>query len=123
MRIANPFLIAAGFVAIVAFAGFAVGQDVADVTITTPFDPGERPTTANFYYNDRAVGRGHDAFETILQRMDLLPEGTSIVWGPDYRRCGSCRGSEPGCLPAHLHPKIVAEIAFDRGRKKVDALE
>ena len=87
-------------------AASAIGQENRDVTIKTPFPPGERPETADFYYNDRAVGRNREAFETIIQRVALLPEGTSIIWGPNYSRCGSCSGNEPACLPKHLYPDL-----------------
>ncbi|MBC7820887.1 MAG: hypothetical protein IAG10_28720, partial [Planctomycetaceae bacterium] len=104
--------IIAGFASlvIVSLASVVLGQERHDVTFTTPFPPGKRPTTANFYYNDRAIGSGREAFEEILKWISELPVGTSIVWGPNYDRCGSCSGSEPGCLPKHLYLELWKQL-------------
>jgi hypothetical protein len=90
--------------------GAVVGQEVQDITILTPFAQGTRPTVANFYFNDRAVGSGPQAFETIIKRVAELPAGTSIVWGPNYARCGSRSGIEPLCLPKHLYPDLWKQL-------------
>src|SRR5262245_58853138 len=68
--------------------GIAAAGEPHDVVLSFPFGPGERPRMAQFYYDGRAIGEGRDAFAEIVERMRSLPEGTSIVWGPDYRRCG-----------------------------------
>ena len=43
-----------------------------------------------FYYNGRAIGSGREAFVDILESISTLSPGTSIVWGPNLDRCGSC---------------------------------
>ena len=80
------------------------------MTIFTPFGAGEPPTTANFYLNGRAIGAGREGFAAVLERVQKLPAGTSIVWGPNYARCGSCSGLEPDCLPKALYPDLWAKL-------------
>lgn len=97
--------------------GRAIAQENRDVTLVTPFAPFERPTVANFYYDGRAIGSGREAFQEILDHVAKLPAGTSIVWGPNYARCGACSGREPACLPKHLYPdlwKQLLEIVAER---------
>ena len=97
--------------------GREIAQENRGVTLVTPFAPGERPTVANFYYDGRAIGSGREAFQEILGQVAKLPAGTSIVWGPNYARCGSCSGREPACLPKHLYPdlwKQLLEIVAER---------
>lgn len=81
------------------------GGGEPDVTFSTAYASG-RPTTANFYYNGRAVGAGRDAFAEVIERIGKLPAGASVVWGPNYRRCGACGGGEPGCVPKFLYPDL-----------------
>lgn len=88
----------------------SAADEVCDVTIGWPFPPGQRPTTANFYYNGRAIGTGREAFETILASVEKLPKGASIVWGPDYSRCGACSGREPRCLAKTLYPDLWEKL-------------
>ncbi len=88
----------------------AVGEEIPDITFSTPFPPGKRPTTANFKYNGRAIGEGREAFEDVIKRIRALPVGSSIVWGPNYARCGACSGREPACLPKHLYPDLWKEL-------------
>src|SRR5262249_6613485 len=73
--------------------------------------PGEvRPKTAQFYYNGRAIGEGRQGFEVLLAQVRALPKGASIIWGPNYARCGACSGSEPPCLAKHLYPDLWGEL-------------
>jgi len=82
---------------------------IRDVTFATRYASG-RPKTADFYYCDRAIGSGREAFQVIVDRIKQLPPGTSIVWGPNYDRCGACSGSEPGCVPKFLYPDLWKEL-------------
>ena len=75
------------------------------MTFSTQYRSG-RPTTAEFYYNGRAIGTGREAFSSIVDRISKLAPGASIVWGPNYDRCGSCSGDEPGCVPKFLYPGL-----------------
>lgn len=86
-----------------------LGQEIPDVIFSTPFDR-KRPTMADFEYNGRAIGEGREAFEDVLKRIRALPAGSSIVWGPNYARCGACSGREPACLPKHLYPDLWKEL-------------
>jgi hypothetical protein len=82
-----------------------LSEEIQDVTFSTPYKSG-KPTTADFYYNSRAIGSGREGFAEIVQRIDKLPPGTSVVWGPDYSRCGACSGMEPACVPEFLYPDL-----------------
>lgn len=86
------------------------GNQVHDLVIYTPYGPTRHPKSASFYLNGRPIGQDREAFEKIIGRINQLPEGTSIVWGPDYSRCGSCSGSEPQCLPQHLFPDLWKQL-------------
>lgn len=97
----------------------AEAQDVHDVVITTPFAPGQRPTAADFYLNGRSIGKDRDAFEVIIEQIAKLPEGSSIVWGPNYARCGSCSGREPACLPEHLFPDLWERLLETAAERKM----
>lgn len=88
----------------------AVGQEIRDLTIYTPYGSRHAPKSADFYLNARPIGRDREAFEDIIGRISQLPAGTSIVWGPNYSRCGSCSGSEPPCLPRHLFPDLWEQL-------------
>jgi hypothetical protein len=110
LNVKSGCLVIAAFFALRAMSAVALGEESPDVTIDTPFRPGQRPKTANFYFNGRAVGEGREAFEEILKKIRLLPAGASIVWGPNYKRCGECSGSEPECLPKHLYPDLWFEL-------------
>jgi hypothetical protein len=97
--------------------GFATAIDdipparqVDDVIISMPMKSGGRSRPANLYYNGRAVGSGPEALAEILARIRKLPVGTSIVWGPDYRRCGSCSGGELRYLAIERFPERWAEL-------------
>jgi hypothetical protein len=83
-------------------------EPIRDVTLTfsTPDHTSRHPTTANFYYNGRAIGGGLDGFKAIVERTRKLAAGTSIVWGPDYSRCGACSGGEPRCVAKYLYPEL-----------------
>ena len=87
-----------------------VGQEIPDVIFSTPFPPNKHPTTANFEYNGRAIGKGREAFEDVLKRIRALPAGSSVVWGPNYDRCGSCSPTTLGCLPKHLYPDLWKKL-------------
>lgn len=84
-------------------------EESNDVIFSTP-DQSGRPTTANFYFNDRAIGAGREGFAEIVERIEKLPAGTSVVWGPNYHRCGECSGTEPGCVPRFLYPDLWAKL-------------
>ena len=86
-------------------AGSAGAAEIKDVTFSTPYASG-RPTTANFYYDGYAIGKGRDGFAAIVEKIAKLPAGTSIVWGPNYSRCGGCSGSEPKCVAKFLYPDL-----------------
>jgi hypothetical protein len=115
MAVKSPAVFA-WILAVVFSAGDRCGADSSpDIVFSTPFRG--RPTTARFYYNQRAIGEGREAFVEVLKRVRALPEGASIVWGPNFDRCGACSGSEPPCLPKHLYPDLWKElesIAADR---------
>jgi hypothetical protein len=85
------------------------GEETHDVVFSTP-DVTGKPTTANFYYNGGAIGEGREGFAAIVERIGKLPRGTSIVWGPNYARCGSCSGIEPNCVPKFLYPDLWHEL-------------
>jgi hypothetical protein len=89
--------------------GVSGTEDVQDVTFDTQYESGP-PTGANFYYNDRAIGRDREAFAAIIKRIKELPKGASIVWGPNYGRCGACSGAEPDCVPKFLYPDLWKEL-------------
>jgi hypothetical protein len=89
----------------------ARGEESPDVTFSTAFKAGGKPTTANFYFNGRAIGAGREAFAAIVERIDKLPPATSVVWGPNYRRCGTCSGWEPECVPKFLYPDLWKKLA------------
>jgi hypothetical protein len=93
------------------------GEESRDVTFSTPYEVG-KPTTANFYYNGRAIGVGREGFAEIVARIDKLPPGTSVVWGPEYGRCHSCSGMEPNCVPKFLYPDLWQKLeASVKGRR------
>lgn len=96
----------------------AAGQPSLDVVFTTTrFSAGERPKTAGFYYNERAIGEGREGLQEVLKRVLALPEGASIVWGPDYGHCGNCSSSQSRSVPKRLYPdlwKELEKIAADR---------
>jgi hypothetical protein len=105
-----------GIVVVASTVGLA--QDTPDVVFSTPFSPGQRPTTAKFLYNGKEIGSGREAFEEVIKRIRMLPDGTSVVWGPNYARCGTCSGREPECLPQHLYPELwdeLEQVVKDRG--------
>lgn len=81
------------------------GEEDGDVVFSTPYESG-KPTTTNFYYNRRAIGSGREGFAEIVRRIDKLPPGTSVVWGPNYARCGACNGQQPACVPKFLYPDL-----------------
>src|SRR2546423_1803136 len=89
----SPVSLVCVLAAVCCLPAIAAGQAPHDVIFTTPFE--ERPTTAQFYYNKRAIGEGRQAFEDLLKQIRALPEGASIVWGPNYANCGACSGREP----------------------------
>jgi hypothetical protein len=105
----------AKFAAIMLLAGPLLGAADApaersrDLTFSTKYAVG-RPKTADFYLDGRAIGSGREAFAAIVKRIGGLPPGTSVVWGPDYRRCGSCSGSEPHCVPEFLYPDLWEKL-------------
>ncbi len=96
-------------VALMTFAAVSYAQVIQDVTFATKYQSG-KPTTAHFYYNDQAIGSGREAFAKIVESIEKLPEGTSVVWGPNYQRCGSCSGREPDCVPKFLYPDLWSKL-------------
>jgi hypothetical protein len=97
---------------------FGKDADSPDIVFTTPFRPGQRPKEATFFLEGENVGTDRDGFQKVLDRVQMMPRGASIVWGPNYARCGACSGSEPSCLARHLFPDLWKElesIAADRG--------
>lgn len=89
-----------------------------DTTFSTAYASG-RPTTAKFYYNGRAIGAGREAFAHIVAQVARLPAGTSIVWGPDYSRCGACSGAEPPCIPRFLYPDLWRKLEATAGQRRL----
>lgn len=76
--------------ALFAFLPSRVGaQESRDVYFSTDYE------TDHFYYCGRAIGKGEEGFKAILEKVSKLPPDTSVVWGPDYDRCGACGGGEP----------------------------
>ena len=90
----------------------ARGGDVRDMTFCTEYESG-RPRTANFYLDGRAIGAGREGFAAIVERIGKLPAGTSVVWGPNYDRCGACSGMEPRCVPKFLYPDLWRKLEAD----------
>ena len=85
----------------------AVGQATADVTFSAKYQ--DNPTAPlNFYYNERAVGSDREGFKIIVDRIRKLPAGTSIVWGPNFDRCGACGGGEP--MAENRFPDLWKEL-------------
>ncbi len=60
----------------------AFPDEVRDVIFGTRYESGP-PKTADLYYNGRPSGAGGEAFQQIVDRLRALPQGTSIVWGPE----------------------------------------
>ncbi len=96
----------------------AVEPAIEDVTFSTKLQLNGKPKTAWFYYNGRAVGEGRAAFEFIVDTIGKLPAGTSIVWGPNYDRCGACSGAEPGCTAKFLYPDLWEKLEANAKRRK-----
>lgn len=46
------------------------------------------------FYNGKVVGKGREGLAEVLKRVAVLPAESSVVWGPEYRRCGACSGRE-----------------------------
>ncbi len=80
-----------------------------DVTFSTDYESG-KPKTANFNFEGQPVGEGRDGFEAIIEKLRKVPIGASVVWGPDYSRCGACSGAEPACVPKFLYPDLWDEL-------------
>ena len=99
-----------GLLLLVQSPAFLVAQEPIDVWFSTQSLPGTNPKHAVFNYNGELIGRDEKAFETIIASISEFPRGSSIVWGPNYRRCGACSGSEPGCLPKHLFPELWEQL-------------
>ncbi len=97
---------------------FASAEEATDVTFSTKYASG-RPKTADFYYEGHAVGRGREGFKFIVDKISDLPFGSSIVWGPNYARCGSCSGAEPRCVPKYLYPDLWAELELHVKNRKL----
>lgn len=91
------------------FGAASNAQETQDVTFSTKYESGE-PTTAHFYYNDKAIGSGREAFAKIVDSIGKLPEGTSVVWGPSYDRCNSCSNGKVNCVPKFLYPDLWARL-------------
>jgi len=87
----------------------AAGEEPRDVTFSSA---GESisPRTADFYFNGQAIGPSRNGFAAIVAEIRKLPAGSSIVWGPDYARCGACSGAEPACIPKFLYPDLWKEL-------------
>lgn len=96
----------------------AVEPAIEDVTFSTKYELNGKPKTAWFYYNGRAVGEGRAAFESIVDSIGKLPAGTSIVWGPNYDRCGACSGAEPGCTAKFLYPDLWEKLEANAKRRR-----
>ena len=99
-----------GVLLLVQSPAFLAAQEPIDVWFSTQFLPGTKPEHAVFHYNGELIGRDEKAFERIIACISEFPRGSSIVWGPNYERCGACSGSEPGCLPKHLFPKLWGQL-------------
>lgn len=96
-----------------------VAAETKDVIFSTKYSSAFKPTTADFYYNGRAVGSGREAFAEIVGRIRKLPPGTSIVWGPNYRRDGTGSGSEQPCVPRFLYPGLWKELTSSAQRNRL----
>ena len=107
-----------GAVLFAAPASQAVEPAIEDVTFSTKLQLKGKPKTAWFYYNGRAVGEGRAAFESIVDTIGKLPAETSIVWGPNYDRCGACSGAEPGCTPKFLYPDLWEKLEANAKQRK-----
>lgn len=89
----------------------ARGDEIKDVTFNAPRFSYSRATTEEFKYNGRAIGAGREGFQAIVDQIARLPAGTSIVWSPDYSRCGACSGSEErGSAPRFLYPDLWKQL-------------
>lgn len=98
--------VATAWLACSLLCGIAGAEDESkDVALTVRY-AAAHPSTARVYYNGRPIGAGRDAFASVVQRIGKLPAGTSIVWGPNYDRCGACSGDEPGCVAKFLYPAL-----------------
>lgn len=82
----------------------------SDVVVYMDSDDDQMPTTAEFFYNGQSLGKGRTAMQKVNDRLRDVPPGTSIVWGPNYDRCGACGGSEPRNVAAYLYPDLWKEL-------------
>lgn len=80
-------------------------EEIKDVTFTMS---GEREESVAFSFEGKKVGAGRKGFQAVVDRVSKLPSGTSIVWGPDYDRCGACSGAE--FTPREGYPMLWAEL-------------
>ncbi|MBI3866620.1 MAG: hypothetical protein HY290_32460 [Planctomycetia bacterium] len=102
--------IACFLAAVCCLPAMANGQDSHDVVFKTEYSDEELPETGRFYFNERAIGEGREAFQEIVKRVRSLPDGTSIVWGPNYARCGSCADFHLDLVPKRLYPDLWKEL-------------
>lgn len=69
----------------------AVEKEVEDVII---YGDLEREKGNDIRFNEKSLGHGKPAMAELLKLVSKLPQGTSIVWGPNYDLCGACGGGE-----------------------------
>lgn len=69
---------------------------------------GESEESVVWSYEGDEVGPRREGLKAILERISDLPAGTSIVWGPNYDRCGGCSGTE--FTPRRGYPDLWAEL-------------
>ncbi len=89
--------------ALVISATACFSEESRDFTFATEHSTHE--TLANFYSQGRAIGACRAAFQVIVENVERLPPNSSIVWGPDYDRCGSCVNNVR-CVPKSLYPDL-----------------
>lgn len=90
----------------------AAAEEIQDAVFDADFDPhpSDRIDKVDFSYNGRPIGRNREGFQAIVEKIARLPAGTSVVWGPNYDRCGACSGVEPANVAKTLYPDLWAEL-------------
>lgn len=92
------------------FLSFAIAEENPDVTISSDYFRHEEGQIPSFYLNERAVGKTRAGFQVIVDHVRTLPKGASIVWGPNYDRCGACSGAEVDFHPIRLYPDLWRKL-------------
>lgn len=87
-------------------------RDVTFISVGEHFGKGP----LSFEFDGKPMGKERNGYLAALKEIEKLPRGTSLVWGPNYDRCGACAGGEQDI--SNVYPdlwKRLTEIVSKRG--------